>query len=200
MIAFLKERQLLYTITTTQPFCRRPVLEFYANLSSKVGRASSITYERVFVRNWIYNFTLSLINDHYHITVAVSKGEEPNINEATFIHTGGLITQFPALPHWLVVASLTSLYLVLHKTAIRNWTPSTNSTIVTRPQVLILHSIGTGSSFNYDRHVFYTVLAFADGGLKSTRGYHSLLSSMAFWSLRDSFLTLIKRLVVRRTN
>lgn len=166
LMACLRERVLLSTVTSVQSYCRRPVLEFYGNLTSEVGEPSSAKYGRVVVRNKICNFSPSLINNLYNCVDVETT--EVNIDTATSIITGGFFAHFPALPQRLADASLTSLFYVLHKTAIRNWTPSTNSTNVTRPHVLVLHAIGTGSTFNFGRHVFDSVMAFADGGLKST--------------------------------
>lgn len=73
------------------------------------------------------------------------------------------------MPQRLADATLILLYSVLHKTDIWNWTPSSNSTNVTRQRVLVLCAIGMGKPFNFGQHVFNIVLDFADGGLKYTK-------------------------------
>lgn len=67
MVAMLKERNLLTTVTRAMSFCTRPVLELYSNLTAEVGQPDSIKYGRVFVRNRIYNFTPSIVNNYLHI-------------------------------------------------------------------------------------------------------------------------------------
>lgn len=163
VIALLKERNLLSTVTTAMTFCKCPILEFYCNITEEVGQVESIKYERIFVRNRIYNLTPSIINSYYHTTtVAVTEVEDVDIDMATACITGGVVTKYPSMPQRLAAASLTSLYYVLHKTTIWNWTPSTNSTNVTRPQVQVLFAIGTGKHCDFGQHVFNTIMAFAD--------------------------------------
>lgn len=195
VIVLLKERNLLYIVTTAMPFCKRPILEFYCNLTEEVGQFYSVKYGRIFVRNHIYNLSPSVINSYYHTTdVAITEGADANIYEATVIITGGTITKYPSMPQRLAAASLTSLHSVLHKTAIWNWTPSTNSTNVTRPYVYVLYAIGEGKPFDFGQHVFSTVMAFGDGGLKSTRLpfpslIYCILESQGFISHIDEALT-----------
>lgn len=195
MLKLLQERGILSTVTTAMPFCNKTVLEFFSNLSEKVGHVESVRYRRVYVRNHIYSFSPSCINEYFHTEGTASL--EPvamSIDEVTSIITGGLVTHFPTLPHRLAAASLTSLYSVLHKTAICNWTPSTNSTIVTRPQAMILFAIGMGKQFDFGQHVFNTVMSFATGGQKSTKLpfpslIFGLLESQGFVATADDVFT-----------
>lgn len=195
VIALLKERNLLSTVTTAMPFCKQSVLEFYCNLTAEVGSADSGKFGKIFVRNHVYDFTPSVINAYFHTAnTEADPVTELNIDEATAVITGGVVTKYPSIPHRLAAASLTSLYSVLHKIAIWNWTPSTNSTNVTRPQTIALFAIGEGKHFNFGRLVFNTVLAFADGGLKSTRLpfpslIFSILESQGFCLRSDDVLT-----------
>lgn len=121
MIVMLKEMNLLFAVTTTMSFCKRPILEFYSNLTEEVRQAESIKYVRIFVQNRIYNFTPFIINSYYHTTVgAVTEVEDVDIDKATARITGGVVTKYPSMPQRLAAASLTSLYSVLHNSAIWN--------------------------------------------------------------------------------
>lgn len=75
-----------------------------------------------------------------------------------------LMTQYPGNPNRLSAANLTSFYSVLHKTAVWNWTPSTNSIVVTRSLVLVIFTIGTSNTFNFGKLVFQTAIQYAEGG------------------------------------
>ncbi|XP_073019480.1 uncharacterized protein [Primulina eburnea] len=176
LIAFLKKRKLLSTVTTVMPYCRRAVLEFYCNLLRSVADEDSAKYGRVYVRDRIYNFSPSVINAFYH-TPDVEEGEEiPDIHAVISVLTGGMTTVFPDHPKKMSAAKLTSFYSVLHKTSIWNWTPSTNSSTVTRTQALVLFAIGTGRAFNFGKLIFQNTLQYAEGDFKKTKlPYPSLI-------------------------
>lgn len=63
-----------------------------------------------------------------------------------------------------------------------NWTPSKNSTIVTKQQALFLHALGTGRRFDFGRMFVYTTLQFAEGGCKAS----ALLFSSLIYRLLKS--------------
>ncbi|XP_073056981.1 uncharacterized protein [Primulina eburnea] len=167
LIEFLKSRGLLSTVSSALPYCHKVVLEFYVNLSPSISDARSPKFGRVFVRNRVYNFEPQIINDYYG-TPVIAEGPPSDLNDVISTLTGGPIRQFPAHPAKVLAANLTSLYSVLHKIVIRNWTPTTNTTVVTKSQALTLFAIGN-SSLNFGRPVFYTIMQYAHGGLKSSK-------------------------------
>ncbi|XP_073294540.1 uncharacterized protein [Primulina huaijiensis] len=167
LIYFLKSRGLFSTISSVQPYCPKVVLEFYGNLSSGVGNASSAKFGQVFVRYTLYNFEPHVINT-YSNTLEIVVGPQPDLDEVISVLTGGVLSKFPAHPHKVSVSNLTSLYSVLHKITIRNWTPTTNTTVVTKSQALTLFAIGN-CTLNLGRLIFYTVIQYANGGLKSSK-------------------------------
>lgn len=71
--------------------------------------------------------------------------------------------------------------------------------------MLVLHAIETWSHFNFGKHVFYNVLAFVDGGLRSTRLpfpslIYGVLESQGFISHINEALTgVVDRLNIART-
>ncbi|XP_073153432.1 uncharacterized protein [Henckelia pumila] len=181
LIDFLKLRQLYSTVVVVISYCKRVILEFYANLTSSIEDPESAKYGLVYLRGRLFEFTPAVINSHYS-TPDVDEGNPPEINEVITVLTGGMVKKFS--DHFSA-AKLTSFYSALHKIAVRNWTPSSNSTVITRPQAIILYAIGTGSHFNFGRMVFKTVLQFANGGLKSTKLpfsslIYGILESQAF--------------------
>ncbi|XP_075491941.1 uncharacterized protein LOC142530064 [Primulina tabacum] len=167
LIEFLNTRGLLSTLSYVLPFCHKAVAEFYGNLSSGVSDPRSAKFGKVFVRNKIYNFDPQIINDYY-ITPSVPEGPPPDLDEVVSVLTGGLIGKFPAHLHKVSATKLTTLYSVLHKVATRNWTLSTNTTVVTKSQALTLFAI-SNDTLNFGRMVFSTVMQYADGGLKSSK-------------------------------
>ncbi|XP_073123727.1 uncharacterized protein [Henckelia pumila] len=181
LIDFLKLRLLYSTVVAVIPYCKRVILEFYANLTASIEDPESAKYRLVYLRGRLFEFTPAVINSLYS-TPDVDEGNPPEINEVITVLTGGMVKQF--YDHFSA-AKLTSFYYLLHKIAMRNWTPSSNSTVITRPQTVILYAIGTGSPFNFGKIVFKTVLQFADGGLKSTKLpfpslIYGILESQAF--------------------
>lgn len=169
LVKFLKDRCLFSTVTQVAPYCRTVVYEFYGNLISSVGDARSAKHGKVFVRNKIYDFSPSIINTFFG-TPEVDENEAIlDVHMVTSVLTGGLLSVFPDHPHKLAAAKLSSFYSVLHKIAIRNWTPSSNSTVVTSKQLYVLFDIGTGRSFNFGKMVFDIILQFANGACKGSK-------------------------------
>lgn len=143
--------------------------EFYCNLLSGVGDVKSAKFGTVFIRDKIYEFSPTVINRFFGTPEGDDHNENLDLDTVTTALTGGLITAFPNHPKKLAAAKLSSFYSILHKIAIKNWTPSTNSTVVTSNQLSVLFAIGTGQPFNLGRIVFDTILQFADGACKGSK-------------------------------
>ncbi|XP_073017718.1 uncharacterized protein [Primulina eburnea] len=185
LIDFLHARGLIATLDFVMPYARSPVLEFYCNLvSSSIGDGSFAKYGRMFVRDVIYDFSPYAINEFYNTPMEGEEDDIPDIDAITSVLTDGLITQFSTHPKQLAAATLKFFNSVLHKTAIRNWTPS-NTIVVTRPQAVTLFTIGTGRLYNFGQLVFNTILQFAEGRLKST---NIPFPSLIFWKLESQGL------------
>ncbi|XP_073120620.1 uncharacterized protein [Henckelia pumila] len=120
LIDFLKLRQLYSTVVAVIPYCKRVILEFYANLTASIEDPESAKYGLVYLRGRLFEFSSAVINAHYS-TPDVDEGNPPEINEVINVLTGGMVKQFS--DHFSA-AKLTSFYSVLHKIAVRNWTPS----------------------------------------------------------------------------
>lgn len=161
LVEFLKDRRLLSTVTNVVPYCRTVVYEFYCNLLSGVGDVKFAKFGTVFVRDKLYEFSPAVINKFFGTPEVDNHDENPDLDMATIALTGGLMAVFPEHPKKLVAAKLRSFYSILHKTAIRNWTLSTNSTVVTSNQLSVLYAIGTRQSFNLENWSliqFYSLL------------------------------------------
>lgn len=169
LIIFLKARRLYSTVTTVVPYCRAPVLEFYANLSPQYLDEETGRVIQVYLRGGVMYFSTEIINGLYDTPDETEEDLAPDIHSITYVITGGRVTRFPDLPDRLLASSLTSFYSVLHKISVHNWTPSSNTTNVTRPQAHWLYIIGTGGRFNFGQMVFNTIMQFADGGAKATK-------------------------------
>lgn len=179
MTEFLTQRGLLSPLTAVMPFCCEFILEFYANLCSNVSAEGTAKFGRVFIRNKIYEFNPTAIDDFYNTTVENDEDPRPNIHTVTSILTGGMLNEFPDHTKKLFTANLTSFYFMLHKTHVQIWTPSTNSTVVPDLRLLFCTQC-TENGFNFEKIVFNTVLQFADGGLKSTKlPYPSLINGIS---------------------
>lgn len=160
---------LLSTVTKVGSYCRTVVYEFYCNLLSGVGDVNSAKFGTVFIRDKLYEFSPTVINKFFWTHEGDVHNENLDLDTAATALTGGLITVFPNHPKKLAAAKLSSFYSILHKTAIKNWTPSTNSTVVTSNQLSVLFAIGTRQSFNFGRIMFDTILQFADGACKGSK-------------------------------
>ncbi|XP_073153522.1 uncharacterized protein [Henckelia pumila] len=178
MVRFFEVRNILSTVTTAGPYCRELVREFYCNLTEAVKDPRYMKYGKVYVRGQIFSFSPIIINGFLQ-TPASDDDALPTMDEMTSVITGGHVTIYPAHPKKFPVAKLTSFYSVLHKTAVKTWTPSENSSVVTKHQALVLYAIGTGIAFNFGRVVFDTVMAFAYGAQPILKlPYPSLIYSM----------------------
>ncbi|XP_073153470.1 uncharacterized protein [Henckelia pumila] len=160
MVQFFEVRNMLATVTAAAPYCRELVLEFYCNLTEAVKDPRFVNYGKVYMREQIFQFSPAVING-FLWTSSVDDAILPSLDVMTSVITGGQVTTFPAHPKNLPAAKFTSLYSVLHKTSVKTWTPSGNSTVLTKHQALVLYAIGIGANFNYGRLVFDTVMAFA---------------------------------------
>ncbi|XP_073120930.1 uncharacterized protein [Henckelia pumila] len=161
LVKFFEVRNLLATVSTAGPYCREIIREFYCNLTESVKDPRYVKYGKVYVRGQIFAFSPAMINGFLH-TLTCDDVALPSMDDMASVITGGQVTVFPSHPKKLQAAKLTSFNSVLHKTAVKTWTPSGNSTVVTKHQAPVLYAIGTGSNFNYGRLVFDTVMAFAD--------------------------------------
>lgn len=137
LVAFLEKMRLLLMVTAVKPFCRPVIWEFYCNLLFSVGDETSIKFRRVFLRDKLYDFNQSIINIFCHTEDVHESEVNVDINDVTTVLTKGLLTAFPDHPKKLVATNLSSLYSVLQKVAIRNWTTYSNTTVVTQPRPLI---------------------------------------------------------------
>lgn len=82
-----------------------------------------------------------MINSSYNTFDREDEGVTPEFNDIYDVLTRGLIKDFPDHTKRLFAGNLTSFYSVLHKSAIRNWTLSTNTIVATRPHVYVLYFI-----------------------------------------------------------
>ncbi|XP_073147831.1 uncharacterized protein [Henckelia pumila] len=152
-----------YSVTSYMQasFCKELVREFYYNLTKEVKHPRFLKYEKVYVRGHIFQFSPAVINGFLR-TSSADNVDLPSLDKMISVITGGQVTMFPAHPKKLSASKLTSMYSVLHNTAGKTWTPSRNSTVVTKHHDFVFYAIGTRSTFNYGRLVFDTVIAFAD--------------------------------------
>ena len=123
----LQERNLLTSVSMAKPFSRDPVREFYANLKKNVTNSHDAIYHKVFVRDYVFDFSLTLINDYWNLPVVESdRTRELDLNlDMTIVVnelTGFSVHEWPE-SNDVSSSVLTTKYSILHKIAIANWLP-----------------------------------------------------------------------------
>ncbi|XP_073120674.1 uncharacterized protein [Henckelia pumila] len=178
MVKFFVVRNLLSTVTTAGSYSEKIIREFYCNLTENLRDPRYAIHGKVYMRGQIFQFSPAIINGFLG-THFVEDAELPSLDVMTSVLTGRLVTSFPAHPHKLAAAKLTSFYSVLHKTTVKTRIPFGNSIVVTNHQAPVLYAIGTGVAFNYGRLVFDTVMTFEDFAQPTLKlPYPSLIYSM----------------------
>ena len=65
----LQERNLLTSVSMAKPFSRDPVREFYANLKKNITNSHADIFQKVFVHDYIFEFSLALISEYLNLLV-----------------------------------------------------------------------------------------------------------------------------------
>ncbi|KAH6780837.1 methionine sulfoxide reductase B 1 [Perilla frutescens var. hirtella] len=165
LVAFLKKRKLLGSVTYARPYIAEIVRLFYANLSLEFGNLSSKQYGKVYVRGKFFCVTPVRINKILGLPNAVESDKE--IDEAleakmADVLTGGQADLWCANKKPNRLASvLTSLFSTLHKISVCNWIPTSNTTVVPFEYVCLLYKIYSGEKVNLGQHIFNSIAEIA---------------------------------------
>ncbi|KAH6768968.1 Squamosa promoter-binding protein-like transcription factor family protein [Perilla frutescens var. frutescens] len=154
----LKERSLWKSITSLVSYDPDVIHEFYANIISDMGDPSKLCFGTVFVRDKIYKFFPNVINTFLELGNEDTIMSLDLIDDVVNVITGGLVLK------WLnkVPASkLTFFYSVLYKLAVCNWLPTSNASVITVDQAIVLYKIGTQLPFNLGAYIFDATLKVA---------------------------------------
>lgn len=130
------------------------VREFYAAIDDDVADPDSDDYGKIILRGRHYNFTPEAINTFYGITTSHTKDMEmTGTVELSIVKelTGGKLKKWDKR---FASTNLTWKYAVLHKIAVVNWCPSSNTTILTREQAFLIYRLGIGLPVNFGQLVF----------------------------------------------
>ncbi|KAH6800463.1 hypothetical protein C2S52_000927 [Perilla frutescens var. hirtella] len=132
MDVFLKERGLWKSVTALSSFEPDVIAELYANVSPEMYDKSKRKFWEVYL--------LDLIDD---VVGTV---------------TGGLVTKWT---NKISTSKLTFFYSVLHKLIVCNWLPTTNTSVLTVDQAILLFKLSTKIPFNLGDYIFYCMMKSA---------------------------------------
>ncbi|KAK6147809.1 hypothetical protein DH2020_018721 [Rehmannia glutinosa] len=197
---FFTRRSLVSTIDTAVPYIEKVVHEFYANLTYDVGNKQSSKFGKVFVRNKLYDFSPSVINEFFGTPDCAEGRQIRDFNMVLKVLTGNRMTLWPAHPKKVSSSALTSLYGVLFKIDLSNWVPSSHSSSVTREQARVIYLIGKGLPLNFGQLVFDQVLrqaesSSASGVLPFPSTIYQILCSQGFDKLPNESFTLLPEMI-----
>lgn len=82
------------------------------------------------------------------------------------------------------VSQLTAMHNVLHKLTIMNWLPSSNTTIVTKDQAVLIYKLSCGAPLNIGQIIFERIWQEAESQVEGLFPIH--LSFIKSSSLKDS--------------
>ena len=86
--------------------------------------------------------------------------------------TAGIVTKWV---NRLQVSRLTTVYDVLHKIAIKNWLPTRNASVVTKPQAELLYQIGKGKKVDLGKLIFDKIMENVEKVVKGLIPYPCLI-------------------------
>ncbi|KAH6763743.1 hypothetical protein C2S51_014992 [Perilla frutescens var. frutescens] len=155
MDVFLKERGLWKSITELSSFEPDIIVEFYTNVSPKMGDKSKSKFGEVYMRDKIYVFNPMLINKFLGLGNDSDVVSLDLIDDVVGTVTGGLVTKWT---NKISTSKLTFFYYVLHKLIVCNWLPTTNTSVLTVDQAILLFKLGTKIPFNLRKCIFDCML------------------------------------------
>lgn len=94
MVKLLRMRHLLTTVTSVVVYVKEVVIEFYCNMLKSIRDVNSAKYEKFFLRNRIYHFTLEFVNEFYETENIDDDKEVDNLHEIIVTFSGGMMHQW----------------------------------------------------------------------------------------------------------
>ena len=169
---FLVNAGLVGSVTNLPAFVAEVVRNFMTNLSVETNNPLSAKYHTVFVHDQVYKFSPREIRKFLGIK-RVSSLDCSNLgDEIASTLTAGNVTKWV---NGLQVSRLTTVYAVLHKIAIKNWLPTRNDSVVTRPQADLLYQIGKGKKVDLGELIFDKIMESAEKVVKGLIPYPSII-------------------------
>ena len=139
-------------------FVTKVVHEFYANLSDNIVIEREEKFEKVFVREHVYEFSPRVISEYLNISIPEDfVFEKDCVLDDVTTELLGYKTTWPKI-NILRVADLTLKYSGIHKIFRSNWYPTKHVNTLFRDFATILFDIGTGAPMHLGQIIFDLII------------------------------------------
>ncbi|VFQ66827.1 unnamed protein product [Cuscuta campestris] len=190
LLPTLKSNKLLKSVTLPGSYVKKVIQEFYCNLSESCVTKDDPSYQKVFVRGKLYDFSPSVINSFL--------GTDQNpvitpIDEETVWSdlTNGL-RDYQHGKSKVPSSVLKSSYALLLRIAAFHWMPTTHTNTVPLCIATLIYRIKNNVPFDLGRVVFDQVMAFAAEKYKKNKNglpypllVYSILKDQGFEKKED---------------
>lgn len=144
--------QMLTTVTNIKSFDSDVVLEFWANFPK--GK-SETGIKEVLVRDWMYEFSASRINNHFGLKDVDERTHKVNFagvldDEVASFITGGKIKEWNSVSY----SMFKSEYKNLYKVCCSNWLPTTNDGYAKLARAKLIYMVAHKIPFNFGSLVY----------------------------------------------
>ncbi|VFQ80717.1 unnamed protein product [Cuscuta campestris] len=190
LLPTLRSNKLLKSVTLPGSYVKKVIQEFYCNLTESCVTEDDTSYQKVFVRGKLYDFSPSVINSFL--------GTDPNpvitpIDEETVWRdlTNGL-KDYQHRKSKVPSSVLKSSYALLLRIAAFHWMPTTHTNNVPLCIATLIYRIKNNVPFDLGRVVFDQVMAFAAEKYKKNKNglpypllVYSILKDQGFEKTED---------------
>lgn len=156
----LHEMNMSKSVLNLPTFVKQLILEFYCNLSLDNTVKNSTHFHKSFIWGMHINFSRDIINTYLGFVLYHGVCLDRGMNIVVVELTGGQIRSWP-LFRGMRASSLTFKYSVLHKIALRNWSPNSHSSLVRNDLATLLYKIGTQGYLDLGQVIFINVIKHA---------------------------------------
>ncbi|GAA0163826.1 hypothetical protein LIER_39667 [Lithospermum erythrorhizon] len=139
----IKEVGILSVVDNVGPYWPKLVREFICNLPRDVDDSESNNYQKVTLRNFVFNFSPDLINKAYGRTNEGDTGDSLLLSDIVSTLIVGSVTIWPPKSQ-LASSKLSVKYVVLHKVDVICLVPTTHTTSIGEALTKALYMLGSG--------------------------------------------------------
>lgn len=131
ILKLLEDVGLVRTVVDVQPFVKKVVLEFYANMSKSMSDTTSDNAYLSYVRGHLFAFSPYVISRYLNHVPTTEAMVPFDMNEVVTELTKGKVTVWNG-KRGLKASALTLKYSILHKLGRKNWVPTHNHSKVSK--------------------------------------------------------------------
>ncbi|GAA0164155.1 hypothetical protein LIER_19860 [Lithospermum erythrorhizon] len=174
-IDIMQDVGILPMMDNAKRYWVRLVREFVCCLSDKIDEAGHETYQKVKLREHMFDFSPRVINSYYGISNSEVNGYF--LKQAYIIRelNGNTTKIWPADITQLVASTLSLRYSVLHKAALSCLVPGSNNTNVSYIMGKVLYVLGSNEKLNIGQVIFDQIIDHAKS--------HSTLKPIGIFSM-----------------